>query len=439
MNASPPRTIRPRPGPPGRLYGPAAVVLSGLVLTAAAATPPVRAAASPVDRASDQATAELVEQVLAARVAAGGALRTIGSLVAATPQAEIALRQALREAMETSPPRRLPDGRFEVDARLAAARLVEALRKVLSEHAADAAPESIALAAGSPATFAVSAVAGPGDASRPRPRGWRHCHDRQIDLAVRAATVDARGRLARQIAALQAGPLLLGSLAADAPQAARTLAGRIDALPADPPVFEPAGVCRTRVRLSGEGLADLLATLAGQAPEPWAGRLRNLRLPEGRSELVAEGFAVAPPGALPGEVAVDEAPDSSAAGREAPEWVGRTLTARAVGRAPPGVDDPAEARELAVRAARIEARRRLWLQVDSLPLDGGRTIGSFLEDHPEAAAALAVLDRRIEPIGDPSRLSDGDWAVALGLRLDEIWKVLEPLLKWENSAGDVKP
>ncbi len=112
---------------------------------------------------------------------------------------------------------------------------------------------------------------------------------------------------------------------------------------------------------------------------------------------------------------------------ERPEWSDQFLLTQGSGRAPADVTDPAARRAWAERAARIEANRQLWMQIEELPWSDAETIGMRLAKDRKVASATVGLHRFVVDAGAPLQAPDGTVTVTVGIHLRIVWRTLSAL------------
>lgn len=243
-------------------------------------------------------------------------------------------------------------------------------------------------------------------------------------MAKEAATADARVALLDRIGYLPVdGKKQLGYLLQSDHSLQQSLRQLLRQAPVDMPILEPTGVCRARVELSQGEILRLLQEVAKATD----GRISPEALrPSDPASLpasfAAEGFAVAPP--MPSMYVPPRKRDRNS---EPPEWAERFLVVQGGGRAPVDMQNEPSRRTWAERAARIEACRQLWLQIEDLPLAEGETVGIRLSRDLKVAAVLAGLDRFIAETGVPVQAEDGTTTVSVGVHLQIVWRMLSGL------------
>lgn len=379
----------------------------------AAPQPHSQPAASLIDRAADLAGQKLLDRVMAARLSNG---LTLSALLAPVPQAELAFREAVLAAAERiALHSRSADGAM-VRISITTERLEELLRGILAEHVPAVKPETIELAP--PVTLLVVSAGPPGWGSpSDAPVAWRHCSARQIALAGAAAVADLQRRLLNSLQRLALGDdETLGQLGVRQPEFIEAVEAGISTLVPDSIELETSGVARATLQLSAGRIEDLLARSAARVQlrrrVNW-NQIINSGLWDG---LRVEGYGVAPP-----VFAMADADAESSKQRPVPAWVGRTLFAKASGQAPTDAGDEDVRRELATQAARVEAARRLWIEIENLRLpDGGQVRDRLLRD----PAAAAAVDAAVVPATAPEYdAATGTAQVQLGIPLAVVWEL----------------
>lgn len=367
-------------------------------------------------QAADAAFARLTDAVLALEVAPG---RTVATLFATAPGAELALREALLDQHIQTQPRSLPGLAVEVDAFLPADRLTSILRSLVGRHFPEADPQHVNVPPHVGPAIGATGRAAPGGPPRSTHPGWRHTDARQTALAARACDIDLQHTLMARIARQRLSAHdTVGHLLREHPPFRDAVRRRIEALTRDEVTFEPTGVCVRSVELSRGELIALLAAAAGDAGDAVDADFSRLMDPGFEEMLVIQAFGAAPPAALirPALAAKEEA---------RPEWADRFLTARAVGQPPLDLDDRHARRDFAARAARIEARRQILLDIEALTLLDGESIGRLMQRVPAALDALADIDQAIIPMATPITHDDDSVTVHLGIRLESVWRAVQ--------------
>lgn len=427
------------PGARPALRHPAALFFRCLVTAvfsvpfAAAQEPPValtEASTPPEARAADDAFQNLVDRVLALRLEDD--LTTVAEFLTLLPGAspatteaagrlEYELRRALLAECQTGSPRRLAGGGVEIDLWLSAPRLEEILKSLAAAQLPKEKHARVALHAScGPAVTATGCYLPDGRARDPRP-GWRHCAPDQIAQTRAAVHLDVHRRLLDHLAGTRlAGNDRLRAVMARFPQFRDALLRRVDAVPLGEPTFERLGVCRLSLALSSAQLRDLVRSATADSKEDLPPEVAQLTDLAETNAVVIEGYAVPPPYVAP----LARTRPLAEPGR--PPWAERVLNVRAAGSAPPGVTDPQSRRDLALKAARLEAARLLWLDIEKLPLASG-TLGDHLAGHPRMREAVAAIDALLVPTSSPVFDAAGRATVTLGVRLEPVWQIVRNL------------
>ena len=374
-------------------------------------------------RAASQAFAELMSRLLALPMADR---QTLGQWIGGRAQVEMALRQTAyeqREVKVVSPPG-AKTCRAEVSVPLAEVARGWA-RRLRQENAASIAElEAIrewSLRAGQGRLVAIGlaerAAGGEGTGDVP---GWEHLPVEAKELARQAAVADAVEQILGNCRAMRLagrGPLAdvfdvyVPLEEAFARHLERDLPGEV--------IFEPFGVCRYVVRLPHAEAVDRLARaeedVVVRSSVPRMGLARSL-VADPSAVMMVEGLGISPPVrvAWPGAVAVVEAP----------AWANEMLTAVGQGEPPRAETDPARRRAVAVERARLDAIRTMWFQVDELVLADGRSVRHLIRAHPEIAADLRTIERRMQPVGEVQFDDEGRATVKVTMPLAPLWDVL---------------
>jgi hypothetical protein len=396
-----------------------------MLLANAAALAQVRAAAvSDRQRAVDDALQELFQEVGRLRLTTG---QPLGAVLARSATDEEAVRLAILEKHRAWRAYRQSRGELEVDAWLSVSDLSTILADIVQyrfKSSRLSLPVNVTWARSNPPAIPATGRYLPTTGLKDESAGWRHCSPRQVAMAKQAAVSDARVAILDRIARCPvAGKRELGFVLQSDRSIQQELRELLRQAPVDEPTLEPTGVCRAKVELAQAEVLRLLQ----EAAKATDGRVRREQLkPSDPASLPpvfsAEGFAVAPP--APSMYAP---PRKRGRDPEQPEWAGRFLVVQGGGRAPVDMQDQPGRRAWAERAARIEASRQIWMQIEDLPLPQGETIGIRLSRDFKVASVLAGLDRFIAQTGAPVVAEDGTTTVSVGVHLQIVWRMLSGL------------
>lgn len=371
-------------------------VLLGATLGATVAQPPAdppRADGrdAKVEAAADAAFQDLADRVLTLRLSAP---LTVAGLLVAEPEVESWLRQSLFEARQVSDAHALPDGVVEVEVRVPADAAADLVRSLAERYLPGT--EVSALLAD---RFAedMMAVGRTAEAPRPSaPAGWRHCSARQLELAAAAARIDLRQRLLARVEPWLLSPVhTVGRLFVAHPELRDAAGKSFDRLNLPEPVFEPWGVCRLTAKLPRAVVVEWLTTAARLCEPAIEEDLSRAVDPDGEDPLVVDGYAVAPPTS-----AITPMPSEA---DPRPDWVDRTLSIQA--------------------PHRIEALRRIWLEIERLACTPGMTLADLLEAQDEPAVAMGAIEAAIR-WSQPS-----DERVAAELDLAAVWDIVRQMIR----------
>ena len=382
---------------------------AGPRLVAAPASAP--AAVHPVDQARDDAVQRLIDAALSLRVSDG---QTVSGWLAAQPAAEIELRRALVRQAEFGPDRTTSSS-IQIEARISMDSLSRTLEALPLPIAAAQRPHLVS-APGETAVQAAGRGSRDGTARDPRP-GWRHCGPAEIELVRKAAGADCRQRLYAQLARMPLpGHQSLGQLARARPGFQKAVHQRLSALRLTEAQFDPAGICVVSTTLAGSQGPALLAEAARDAEETWPPEYSAMADGFLAQPLLIYGYALAPPGGRTQAVVAEGTGPQ-------PDWADRFIKATGSAPAPVGAAANPAGRELALQAARIDALRQLWLELESLDLPGGGTSAGRLAG-AEGPRIAAAIDAAVFPLASPSFNPDGTASAALSLHLHSVWQAL---------------
>lgn len=381
--------------------------------TSFAAAPSSQPDSNPADLcAGDAALQQLVHKVLSLRLTNG---HTVSELFEMIPQAECQLRQAVYANHQRSAVRQRADDTIEIDAWLPRPLVTQIIQKIASHYMPDAELPVIDKSAGP----SVSATARVSRDTQPiaAPPGWRHCSAHQLEITRSAAEIDLRQNLLMRLTDWRlSASQTLGQLWLQRPDFHRAVRQQIKALPLGQPIFEPTGLCRLPAEFGRDAIVRLLIRSANQCHPAIEADLSQAIDPDFQNPLVLDGLAVTPP--------ITSASSHDLPRTYRPPWADRFLTTRQTGQPPSDVTDVQARRAKALTAARIEAKRQLWMQIEHLKLPTGDTIGERLADSRKASSAVAAIDVAILPIGEPVFDKTDGASISLGIQLKTVWDIV---------------
>jgi hypothetical protein len=431
--------------------------IAGAVWAAAAAPLAMAAAPSPVPAPvpSPTPTPEQV-RALAIRAAQVDAYQRLADLILAAPVAdsktfgellgpdgdqEIALRVFLRSESVVGDPRVYSDGVAEADAEVpfeGVARAVAALTSPHSGHvnldglraqAVDGylrtsgrgrAPDDI-----SPEAVKKILAARPEEFVEIFPVGWERVTATGRVVAQRRARVRAYAAMKVLVQSIRVNPTSTVGDAFGAPAAEALLDVFVSGLPlAGPPRLMPDRVAEVDVAASVRDLIKFLKDVrpVGIGDDRWNDEeidQLSINLKAERLTVTGRGMPptdqVRPPEAMAGEP-----------GPPMPDWAATVLEGRGVAKRPDDVENEAEARLLAARAAKARAAEQIERLLDDVRLDDGRTVRDraakdevFRKDITTLLASAKTVKYQVS--------SDGkQWEVVLRLPLVRLWEFSRP-------------
>jgi hypothetical protein len=382
----------------------------------------------------------LADAILAAHLADD---KTVASAITPAGDAEVALRTFLRSARLIGDPRIYSDGVAEVDLEISLESVVQKVGQLCG--AAAAGPAALADLRSQavdgflrvsgrgrvppdlmPGILAKVEAAKQDEPVEMFPAGWERvtgCGRIEAERRARVAAYAAMGDLIRGIQVsptARAGELVAGSSAAEA-----ALDVFIRGLPVTgPPRLMPDGIAEVDVAAAVRDLIKVLKDVRALAPgDPrWSDdAIDQLSVRLKTDRLVVTGHGMPSP--------EDVRPAESLAGPPAappPDWATEVLEARGVARLPDDVQDPAEARLLAARSAKVRAAADLARQLDALKLDDGRTVrdraakdDAFRRDLTTLLASARIV--KYQPMEGGKQ-----WEAVLRLPLMRLWEFSRP-------------
>jgi hypothetical protein len=394
------------------LLGPAIPAARGQTPSSAPSVGPVSLA----DRAGDDALQRLFDTIAALPVVCDGENRTVSSLLATAPAAERRFRQVILEQRKLGRARDAGPGLTAIDGWIAAEPLRQALVEAITAARGGQAPRELTFAPGTGTITATGQIADDGTERSDRP-GWRQCTSADLDMVRGAAERDLRRRLLAWCSRIiMVNHQTIGLMARQKPELDRALRAEMDRVTGGEPLFEPAGVCVISCTLSSDQVSSLLGRAFSAAGLAFQGEFRPATPLE--RLLLLDGYSVAPPRSP----AIPASRPSAIAAGPRPDWADQALSKTASASAP-GEDSPAR-RELAIQAARIEARRLLWLDLEKLALPDGRTLAEAVAARPDRDRVIAAIDAAVFEMAKPTVTSDGQAEITLGVKLNSVWKAM---------------
>jgi hypothetical protein len=382
---------------------------------AAAAPAPAPAIVSLADRATDDGMQRLFDAIATLQVDCDGT-QSVAALLAFSPAAERQFRQAVLAARQIGSPRQARPGVTAVDASISIDALEQCLTNAIQSQKIDTAPKcqpKLARAAG-PIVSATGQAADDGAPRDARP-GWRHCSNSDVNMSLKAAEADLRQRVRGVLGGLQLSNRQPVSLVLrEHPELDRSLRTVVERLTGGEAEYDATGLCVLSCSLSAEQMAAMVNRALADAKLNTQEEFKAVA--PAIPSVTLQGFCTAPPRKAPTGSRAPQGPR--------PEWADRILR-RTAEAAAPATDDPQERKTLAVKAATIEARRQLWLDIEKLALPGGRTVETSIAGRSDAAQVVQAIDAAIFVMSAPVMTDQGTAKITLGIRLEAVWQIVE--------------
>jgi hypothetical protein len=417
------------------------VTVLALASAAGAAAPPV-----PVTRAEEQA--------LAGRVARAEACRRLGDLLLAAPlpdgrtigaalgpggDKEIALRLLVRSARTAGDARVYSDGVTEVDVEMPAdvvlgavgewlgsadPAALDGLRRLVIDGRLGASGRSAPPLGMPPDEVRRAAAARPEEFVPIFPVGWEGVTAAgrvEAQSRARVQAYDAVGSMLRAVRLGAAGTV--GSLVKDSAGAEAMLDAFVRGLALAGPVrLMPDGLAEADVAAPVRDFIKVLSDIRSMMPQDprWAeARIDELSVTLKTDRLLVTGRGLPP---AEGRRPADATAPASA---PLPDWAAGVLEAKGLARFADDVDDAAQARLLAARAAKAKALEDLQRQLDAVKLDDGQTVrqrvtkdDAFRQDVRVFVSSARIVESRA--------VGDREWEVRLRLPLVRMWEFSRP-------------
>ena len=348
---------------------------------------------------------------------------SVAELWSGAPAAEESLRRKLLQERQLSKARRAADGAIEADASVPMSRAGALVHEITTRFIKNRGGATVELR---PSDRAALTATGRWQGLPPTPAGpigWRHCDARQLAQVAAAARIDARQHLLDALGSWRmSASQRLGDLWALRPDFRQAIEKLSDSLPLGEPTFEPAGLCRLTVRIQRADVVKLLAMAGKACTESIDADLSSAIDPDGKETLDLEGFAVAPPFAPQGRKHDQSAKDATTR----PDWADRALSTKVPGRSPEQIADASERLRMATAAATVEAKRRLWLQIEKLLLPSGKTVGDLLAKH-RTSPAVTAINEAFSVETSPGPEGDAVTTITLTIPLEAVWQAVAEL------------
>ena len=382
---------------------------------------------------------KLADLILAAHVSD---LKTLGEVLGPAGDKEVALRVFLRSALVVGDLRVYSDGVAEVDVEIPFEAVVRTAAELgarqpdavglkdLQAQIVDGylrvsgrgkAPDDL-----SPEAIQKVLAARPDEFVEIFPVGWERVTATGRVVAQRRARVRAYEAMKALVQSIRVSPTsTVGDAFRGAPAAEALLDVFVSGLPlAGPPRLMPDRVAEVDVTASVRDLIKFLKDVrpVGPGDAQWTDeQIDQLSINLKAERLIVTGRGmpptdqVRPPEAMAGEP-----------GPPMPDWAATVLEGRGVAKRPDDVEDEAEARPLAGRAAKARAAEQIERHLDDVRLDDGRTVR-------DRAAKDEVFRKDITTLLASARTagyqvsSDGkQWEVVLRLPLVRLWEFSRP-------------
>lgn len=380
--------------------------------TTPASDAPVKSAL-PADQTADDGLARLFDAVCNLPVISGNASRTVAGLLAFVPQAELDLRQAIYTGRQVSRPREIHPGLIGADVSIPTDRLNALLRTALTNAGIKDASDVRFHPSAGPAIFTTGYALIDGQPRDLRP-GWRHCTHDDIVMSHKAAQHSLRQRA---LAALHRMRLSNGQTVAQFsrrhPRINTPLRRQLEHLTGGEPVFEADGICRLTCTLSPSQLTSMIS---GAIQEAGLDSDEDLKLELPTEALVLQAWAVAPPRNPSQTAPLPYGPR--------PDWATGAISKTAAAAGPADEPDIAFRNQLAIRAARAEAQRQLWMELEQLPMPDGRCVGETIAARRNRWSLVRALHDAVFVMSTPNMDDQGVATVTLGIQRETIWQIV---------------
>lgn len=249
-------------------------------------------------------------------------------------------------------------------------------------------------------------------------------------MALRAAKIDAYRNMAETVKGLRlTATTTVKDFVAESDVIRASFSGVIRGVKfVGPPRYRPDGVVEVTAQLRIKKLTVSLATVCrdhyyGTRWHP--GIFRRIARYSSRRVIRAVGSGV-PPGKEvlpaaplpPDKPALPPPPSTSV-----PKWAQRTVKVTGYGAMPDFIANPARARLMARRAAKLDACRQLAERVMGLKIDSRTTVRDFVTAHDNIRSEVNTLIRGATVVGSRTQ-PDGTVEVDVKLYLGDMWRLI---------------
>lgn len=366
----------------------------------------------PAGQATDDGLARLFDSVCGLQVISGNASRTVAALLAFVPQAELELRRAIYAERQVGRPREIHPGLIAVDVSIPTDRLDTVFRTTLAATGFDASDVRLHPSAG-PAIFTTGYALIDGQPRDARP-GWRHCTHHDISLSHKAAQHSLRQRV---LAALHRMRLsngqTVGQFSRRHPRISTLLRRQLENRIGGEPALESNGICRLTCTLSPSQMTSMISRAIQDAALESNEELK----PELPTESLAlEAWAVTPPRDPSQAAPMPYSPR--------PDWATGAISKTVAAAGPADEPDTVFRDQLAVTAARAEAQRQLWMELEQLPMPDGRCVGEAIAARQDRLNVVRMLHGAVFVMSTPSIDERGVATMTLGIQREAVWQIV---------------
>lgn len=139
-----------------------------------------------------------------------------------------------------------------------------------------------------------------------------------------------------------------------------------------------------------------------------------------RTDYVTATGTGLPPAKYLGEQQVEQTSMTS----EAPDWTREMATAKGNGVKPADVENPAQAKLLALRAAKLDAMRNLSEEVNGLRIDAKTTVKDFVATSDKIRTAIHDYLQGVKTVSEEYDPDSGQATVTIQAPLEQLWNIV---------------
>ncbi len=256
------------------------------------------------------------------------------------------------------------------------------------------------------------------------PASWKNVPARARLMAVRAAKVDALRNLAEQVKGLRIrGETYVRDFVAESDQIRTDLDTFIQGVKETDTRYKDDLSVEVDVKVP---LQTIITTLKRECEQYYKGNKVQIRDFEEMKQTVkvdwvsATGTGVPPEKYLGGA----EQPVAVAPAPTVPDWAKNMASAKGNGVKPADAISDAQAKLLALRAAKVEAMRNLTEQIDGLVIQGTTHVKDFIATNDQVRTEINSYLRGVQTLSEDYNADSGEATVTIQAPLEPVWDIV---------------